>query len=101
MAEMVLLPIRALVEAHREEIKAIVARHNGRGVAIFGSVARGDETTSSDVDFLVDFDRGSSLFDVMHVEDDLVELLGRRIDVISLGALKPRDDEIRRDAIWL
>ena len=36
-------PLRELVEARGEEIKAIVARHHGRSVAIFGSVARGDE----------------------------------------------------------
>ncbi|MCU1455119.1 MAG: hypothetical protein JWN46_3265, partial [Acidimicrobiales bacterium] len=51
--------------------------------------------------FLVEFAHGSSLFDLMHVEDELTELLGRRVDVISLGALKPRDHDIRHDAVWL
>ncbi|MCU1351267.1 MAG: polymerase beta domain protein region [Acidimicrobiales bacterium] len=101
MADVELKPLRALIEANREEIKAIVARHKGRAVAIFGSVARGEETTASDIDFLVEFANGSSLFDLMHVEDDLMELLERRVDVISLGALKPRDHDIRRDAVWL
>lgn len=101
MADETLLPLRALVDANRTEVKAIVARHKGRGIAIFGSVARGEEMPSSDIDFLVEFEKGASLFDLMHVEDELVELLGRRVDVVSLGGLKPRDRDIRDEAVWL
>ena len=43
MTDMAELPLRALVEVRRDEIKAIVSRHGGRSVALFGSVARGDE----------------------------------------------------------
>lgn len=49
-------PLRELVDAHREEIKTIVARHHGRSVAVFGSVARGDERPDSDIDFLVELE---------------------------------------------
>lgn len=99
MADEALLPLRALIDANRNEVKAIVARHKGRAVAIFGSVARGEEMPSSDIDFLVE--KGASLFDLMHVEDELVLLLGRSVDVVSLGGLKPRDRDIRDEAIWL
>ena len=58
MAEVGTAPLRELVDAHRAEIKAIVTRHHGRSVAIFGSVARGDEGPHSDVDFLVEFEPG-------------------------------------------
>jgi uncharacterized protein len=95
------LPLRVLVEANRDQIKALVARHKGRAVALFGSVARGDETQGSDVDFLVEFEPGSSLFDLADLEDELASLLRRRVDVVSVGGLKPRDDRIRRDAQWL
>lgn len=101
MAGVALLPLRALIEEHRDQIKAVVARHKGRAVALFGSVARGEETPESDIDFLVEFAQGSSLFDLIHIEDDLVELLGRPVDVVSLGGLKPRDHDIRGDAVWL
>ena len=50
---------------------------------------------------LVEFEPGSSLFDLMHLEDDLEELLGCPVDVISVGGLKARDDHIRRDALPL
>jgi predicted nucleotidyltransferase len=101
VSDAALLPLRALVEANRREIKALVRRHKGRAVALFGSVARGDETEQSDLDFLVEFEPGSSLFDLADLEDDLASLLGRRVDVVSVGGLKPRDHAIRRDARWL
>ena len=58
---------RRLVEANKREINEIVRRHRGRSVSLFGSVARGDETPTSDIDFLVDFEPGSSLFDLSHI----------------------------------
>jgi predicted nucleotidyltransferase len=47
------------------------------------------------------FAPGSSLFDVLRLTDDLEQLLGRRVDIVSSGALKDRDDGIRREAIPL
>ena len=87
--------------ARRDEILAIVKRHRGRSISVFGSVARGDDHAGSDIDFLVDFEPGSSLFDLMHITDELTELLGRPIDVVGRDGLKDRDDHIRREAIPL
>ena len=69
---------------------ALVHANRGRAVAVFGSVARGDAGPDSDVDFLVDFEPGSSLFDLLHLSDALGDLLGRRVDVVSVGGLKDR-----------
>jgi predicted nucleotidyltransferase len=63
----------------------------GRAAALFGSAGRGDETQGSDVDFLVEFEPGSSLFDLADLEDELASLLGSQVDVVSAGGLKPRD----------
>lgn len=101
MADLVLLPLRALVEHRAPDIRAAVARHRGRAVAVFGSVARGEETATSDLDFLVDFECGSSLFDLVRLQSELEEILERRVDVVSVGALLPRDEDVRRDAVWL
>ena len=98
MAEVVL---RTLVDTHRDQIKSVVSRHRGRSVALFGSVARGEETPESDLDFLVEFDPGASLFDLVRIEMDLEELLGRSVDVVSVGGLLPEDDDVRQDAITL
>ena len=95
------IDLRVLVEDHKEAIKAAVSRHRGRRVAVFGSVARGDATEDSDVDFLVEFEPDSSLLDLLRMQDELSEILGRRVDVVSFGGLKPRDDHIRAEAVPL
>jgi predicted nucleotidyltransferase len=94
-------PLGTLIEQHRDAILAAVARRHGRNIAVFGSVARGEETAASDIDFLVEFEPNSSLLDLIHLEDDLCGLLGVRVDIVSTGALLERDDDIRRDAIAL
>jgi len=101
MVDVAMKPLRAMLESRRDEIKAAAARHRGKAVAVFGSVARGEETTDSDIDLLIDFEEGSSLFDLMHIADDLEALLGRAVDAVALGGLKPRDEGIRQEAIWL
>jgi hypothetical protein len=64
-------------------------------------VARGEEREGSDIDLLVEFELGSSLFDLMRLEDELSALLGVQIDVVSAGGLKDRDEDIRREAVLL
>lgn len=76
-------------------------RHRGRSVSVFGSVARGDEKPTSDIDFLVEFEAGSSLFDLLHITEELEALLGVPVDVVSVGGLKARDDRIHREAVLL
>ena len=90
---------RAVVESRRDQINDLVRCHHGRAVALFGSVARGDDTPESDIDFLVEFEKGSSLFDLMDLQEALQELLGVSVDVVSVGGLKDRDDHIRREAV--
>jgi uncharacterized protein len=79
----------------------LLQRHNARSIAVFGSVARGEATVGKDIDFLVEFEPGSSLLDLIHLEEALRDLLGADVDVISLGALLERDSEIRKDAVTL
>jgi hypothetical protein len=88
-----------LVVERRQDILAAVRRHRGRSVSVFGSVARGEDREGSDIDFLVEFEPDASLFDLMYLEDDLGELLGVPVDVVSVGGLRPRDDHIRREAV--
>ena len=83
-----------LVRAHRDEVQAAVERHRGLTFAVFGSAARGDDTDTSDIDFLVRFAPGSSLFDVLHLSDELERIFGRHVDVVSEGGLKARDQHI-------
>lgn len=91
----------SLIERHRSQIIALARRHKGRAVAVFGSVARGEERPDSDIDFVVEFEPGSSLFDLIGLEDELRELLRCRVDVVSAGALLDRDDDILCDLVAL
>ncbi len=53
------------------------------------------------MDFPVEFEPGSSLFDLLRVQDELEVLLGCGVDVVSAGGLKPREERIRREAVAL
>ena len=92
---------RDLVERNRVAITEMVRAHRGRSVALFGSAARGDDLPGSDIDLLVEFEPGSSLFDLLHLQDDLEALLGCQVDVVSTGGLKARDDDLLREAVLL
>lgn len=90
-----------VLRVKRDEVLRIVRANRGRRAFLFGSVARNEATPSSDVDVLVEFEPGSSLFDLMHLEEELRELLGVPVDVVSTGGLLLRDEHIRREAILI
>jgi len=94
-------PLRQLVESRREQVMAIASRHHASRVRLFGSAARGDDRPDSDIDLLVDFDDGSSLFDLMRMSRELEALLGRAVDVVSAGGLKTRDRAILAESVDL
>ena len=91
MADQVSGQLRVLVESRRDEVLAIAARHHASRVRLFGSAVRGDDRPDSDIDLLVDFDQGSSLFDLMRMARELEALFGRAVDVVSAAGLKSRD----------
>jgi len=74
-----------LDEPHKKRklIKRLSQQYGAKKIRVFGSVARGEETPESDIDFLVDFPRGYDLFKQrMPLADQLKKLLGRKIDLI-------------------
>jgi len=78
------------LRARREDILALAAHHRASNVRVFGSVARGDATPESDIDLLVTFRPGASLFDLSALWQDLQDLLGRDVNVISEGGMRER-----------
>ncbi|NPV01012.1 MAG: nucleotidyltransferase family protein [Brevinematales bacterium] len=58
-------------------------------IGIFGSVVRGEQKESSDVDILVEFSKPISLFKFLELEETLTGLLGRKVDLVSKKSLKP------------
>jgi hypothetical protein len=73
--------IDELLKEKREEILAIAAKHGAYNVRVFGSVARGEATDKSDVDFLVEIEQGRTLFDRIALMQELEDFLGRKVDV--------------------
>jgi len=71
------------VRQKRKEILAVTDAHGILNVRIFGSVVRGEDTLQSDIDFLVDLEKGCTLFDMGGALVKLQELLGRRVDLVT------------------
>jgi predicted nucleotidyltransferase len=96
------MPTKADIFKHRDAILAIAERYGASDIRLFGSVARGEATETSDIDFLVRFEPGRSLFDQGGMLMDLRDLLGIKVDVVSEGSLTGRfEQHVRKDAIPL
>ena len=76
-----------IIGKQREQILDLAAKRGAFNVRIFGSVARGEATSTSDVDFLVDLEDGRSLFDLGGLLYDLQNLLHREVDVVTEAGL--------------
>jgi uncharacterized protein len=80
--------ILAALRAHERQLKeAGIVR-----LSLFGSAARNARGPESDIDLLAAFDdnRRLSLLDVIHIENQIADLLGCKVDLIEEGTLKPR-----------
>ena len=77
-----------LIGGKRETIRRIAERHGVTDVRVFGSVARGDARSDSDVDFLVTVGCKTSSWFPAGLIVELEDLLGRRVDVVTERALR-------------
>ena len=76
------------IRAKRNEVRSLVRRYNGRAVYVLGLCARKGERPDSDIDFLVDFESGTTLFRMADLQDELRALFNRPIDLITEKSLK-------------
>ncbi len=89
-----------LLKSRREEILKIAAKHGARNVRVFGSVARGEADSQSDIDLLVEFKRGTTLLGHAALVQELEDLLGVKVDVVSERGLRDRVRErVLREAV--
>jgi predicted nucleotidyltransferase len=79
-----------LIKRHREAIYALAGKYGVSNVRVFGSVSRRSADEDSDIDFLVDIQPGTSLFDLGGLLSDLRTLLKCNVDVVTPKGLKPR-----------
>ena len=90
------------LKGKRKEILRIAQAHGASNVRVFGSVARGEEGPESDLDLLVEMKPGSSLLDLISLWQDLEDLLGHKVDVITEGGISPYlRDHIYAEAVPL
>jgi predicted nucleotidyltransferase len=91
--------IDQVIHERREEIEQIAARHGVVRMRLFGSVARGEATPDSDIDFLVETGPTTSAWFPAGLMLDLEALLGRRIEIVTEHALQPDlRESVLRDA---
>ena len=81
--------IDELLNAKRPEILRAAKAHGAGNVRVFGSVARGDASANSDVDLLIQLEKGRGFSDLMGFCEDVENTLGRRVDVVTDDGLSP------------
>lgn len=91
-----------LLEAAAPVLKALATERGFTDLAVFGSVARRQARQDSDIDLIVRSPAEASSFDLMELKLLFEQVLGREVDLIDYGGLKPTvDDDILRDTVPL
>jgi uncharacterized protein len=90
------------LEDRRSDILRIAASHGARNVRVFGSRSRGQARRDSDLDLLITLEKGKSLLDIVAIKQDIEDLLGYEVDVLTEEAISPYiRDRILEDAVPL
>lgn len=92
-----------LLAKHRDEILRLAEKHGAYNVRVFGSVARGEATNTSDIDLLVEWDyHRMSSWGGMGLNFDLEDLLGRKVDIVTEKTLHQSiRDQVLAEAVKL
>ncbi len=82
--------LRAAIAAYRGGVEDVLRRYHAANPRLFGSVARGEATADSDIDLLVELlpGGGNELLRVAGIAEELSQLLGTRVDVVSTSLLR-------------
>lgn len=75
--------INRLLFSNREILK----KYRVKSISLFGSYVRNEQKEESDIDFLVDFQEGATLFDFVELQDSLSELLAKKVSIVSRRGL--------------
>ena len=93
-------PPAVMLDRRRDDVVAAAARRHLTNVRVFGSVARNEDTLTSDIDLLVTAAPGASLFDIVGFAAEVEAFLGYPVDVVSDRGIDP-DSAIAREALSL
>ena len=91
----------AQIELPREQIAEFCKKWKIHEFSFFGSVLRDDFRPDSDIDVLVTFEEDArhTLFDLVHIQDELKQMFGRDVDIVSRRGIESSRNHIRRAAI--
>ena len=92
---------KAQIDLPREKIAEFCKKWEIHEFSFFGSVLRDDFRPDSDIDILVTFEEDArhTLFDLVHMQDELKQIFGRDVDLVSRRGIESSRNHIRRDAI--
>ncbi len=94
--------IDKILRDKRKVILRIAAQHGARNVQVFGSFARGEAGPDSDLDLMIQLEPGRSLLDLIAIKQDLEDLLGREVDVVTEAAISPyMKEQVLKEAVNL
>lgn len=74
----------------KKKIMPILEKNEVIRASVFGSFARGEDRADSDIDILVELKKNKSLLDLIHLKNELEDLLKQRVDLLSFGGVNPR-----------
>ncbi|WP_228275687.1 nucleotidyltransferase family protein [Gracilibacillus oryzae] len=94
--------INDVLQEKREIILNLAAQHGIQNVRVFGSVSRLEDGPLSDLDLLVDFEKGRSLFDLIRFKQEVEDLINTRVDVVTESSIHwSLKEEVLNGAIQL
>ncbi len=87
---------------YKKDSLEIASLHGTKNVKVFGSVARGEQRQNSDIDFVVEMEKGKTILNRIALMQDLKNLLGQEVDVVTYKSLRERiKQDIIKDAVEL
>lgn len=90
------------LQALKKDIQRITEKYGGHNIKVFGSVAHDMSKQSSDIDLLIDLEKGRTLLDIVAIKQDLEEFLKCEVDIVTKNSLNPYlRDAILKSAINL
>jgi predicted nucleotidyltransferase len=88
------------IHSIKDRILEVLKRYPIKKAAIFGSFARNEANTTSDIDLLIEPNQPITLFDVLRLEKELADVTSRKIDIVEFSAIKNSiRTNVLRDAI--
>jgi predicted nucleotidyltransferase len=90
------------LEQYQNAIIPVLKRHLIKRAAIFGSFAKGNNNENSDIDLLIEPGKGFTFFSLLNLEEEIAQLLNRKVDLVEYSAIKPSiKEEVLLSAITI